>query len=120
ICSIGLSSRPGASGALSSPLSRSASPPGAAARRSSVGVEVVEFDIQVLLIRCLESELYAAIVALSIILGGPSWGIPFDAAYGGTCPLGEKLCGSGREVRPRRDRLGWRPQDGYHRPAPGL
>ena len=61
----------------------------------------MESDIQVLLIRCLQSELYAAIVALSIILGGPSWGTPFDAPYGGTCPLGEKLCGIGHEVRPR-------------------
>src|SRR6516165_8791242 len=75
IRAIGLSSRPGASGALSGALSRSASPSGAAARGSSAGVEVVESDIQVLLIRCLQSELYAAIVALSIILGGRPGGL---------------------------------------------
>ena len=39
----------------------------------------------VLLIRCLQSELYAAIVALSIILSGRSLGVSFDTVYAAPC-----------------------------------
>jgi hypothetical protein len=53
-------------------------------------VEVVSFDesdIGVLLIRCLESELYAAIVALSIIPVGVISSTWFDVSCAATFPL---------------------------------
>src|ERR1022692_240814 len=92
--SIGLSRRPGGAtvGTSRASVSRSASWTGATG--SSVGVEFAgESDMSVLLIRCLESELYAVIVALSIILGGACLETSFDTLYPRTCPTRRKLFG---------------------------
>src|ERR1019366_1269609 len=89
IRSIGLSSRSAAATVTDSPSAAwpaSGSPSCRAATGSSVRVVFVgESDMGVLLIRCLESELYASIVALSIILDGGVRGGSFDASYALTC-----------------------------------
>jgi hypothetical protein len=47
-----------------------------------------------LLIRCLESEFYTAIVALSIIFRrARDTGLSFDVSYATTCPHRPKVCG---------------------------
>jgi len=57
-----------------------------------MGLEVPFISgILVLLIRYLQSELYAVIVALSIILGGACSRDSFDALYVRTCPPRRKV-----------------------------
>src|SRR5450759_3940155 len=87
--SIGLSSRSGAAGAASGTASASNSGTSRGAAESSVGAWFLGVsDMGTFLIRCLESELYATIVALSTILQSALIDISFDDLYPVTCPGG--------------------------------
>src|ERR1700683_639148 len=111
--SIGLSSRPAATTVAPS-ATTSTSGWSASTAITGSSVAVVEFagesDMGVLLIRCLESELYAEVVVLSIIVGYQVGKMSFDALCAHTCTPANKWVPAqlASQTRRRRKRIGSR------------